>query len=93
MTIENAIKYGQESLDTDVHYVKSGTGFFESHSDFVKTSLEALELQVPKKPKVTSFESCVNATAVLRAVCPNCNGSVIHNDRYCHDCGQRIDWE
>lgn len=90
MTIENAIKYGQESLDTDIHHAtKSRTGFFESHSDFVKTSLEALELQVPKKPYLAkTFD-----TMISKAICSNCNSSIIKGDRYCHTCGQRIDWE
>lgn len=58
--------------------------------DLVRTSIEALEKQIPEKP-IGDLHS------VPHHRCPNCNGAVRlfeddSYDAYCKFCGQAIDW-
>ena len=62
----------------------------ECISDAKQTAIEALEKQIPKKPK-GDYDS------VPHHRCPNCNGAirVYCDDPYdpvCKFCGQAIDW-
>ena len=47
-----------------------------------KTAIEALEKQIPKKPK--------NREGTTYFYCPCCDSNNINE--YCGDCGQALDW-
>lgn len=51
--------------------------------------IEALEKQIPKKPKEIRYFRICNYYAGL---CPICNGGANSEFQYCGDCGQRLDW-
>lgn len=57
----------------------------------------ALENQIPKKPKAIDWEQykdkVINAKFMRGGFwCPNC-GHFIKSGSYCCDCGQALDWE
>lgn len=70
-------------IDEWLLYSKIGT---------VKECREAREKQIPKKPDRTGADEqdCY--------ICPNCGADIgniddyFPRDRYCHDCGQAIQW-
>ena len=47
-------------------------------------SIEALEKQIPKKPKTDD--------RYLMHICPWCNDFVKVSHNYCQNCGQKLDW-
>ncbi len=59
------------------------------HISDIMGVLSALEKQIPKKPILdTIFPS-----GIKWWLCPTCNHNNIDtNDRYCHECGQALDW-
>lgn len=75
MTGNEAIKHLQHTYD------------FGEHTSIVKEALSmacnALEKQIPKKPKDTDWLYCPSCGIVL---------DVIEQKNYCGDCGQKIDW-
>ena len=52
--------------------------------DMMRTAIEALEKQLPKKPQTSKayygYPDCTTIRSLRQK----------HN--YCHDCGQRLDW-
>ena len=49
-------------------------------------AITALEKQIPKKPDFTEDKEF--------ALCPCCNGKgLLDKQKYCDNCGQKIDWE
>lgn len=51
---------------------------------------EALEKQIPKKPKaLRTYDRKLSAMGD----CPVCGRTVDNNEHYCFNCGQRLDWE
>lgn len=52
--------------------------------DMMRTAIEALEKQLPKKPRISkSYYGCPDCTTIR---------SLRQKHNYCHDCGQRLDW-
>ena len=47
-------------------------------------SIEALEKQIPKKPKTDD--------RYVMYICPWCNDFVKVSHNYCQNCGQKLDW-
>ena len=48
------------------------------------TAIEALEKQLPKKPRTSkAYYGCPDCTTIR---------SLRQKHNYCHDCGQRLDW-
>ena len=47
-------------------------------------SIEALEKQIPKKPKTDN--------RYVMHICPWCNDFVKVSHNYCQNCGQKLDW-
>ena len=68
--IQNAIRHIQTAVDVD--------------SWAAEIAVEAMEKQIPKKPKMP-----------LDAywVCPTCGSKVEHPFEHCRRCGQKICWE
>lgn len=45
-------------------------------------AIEALKKQIPKKPKLSEYDYS----------CPNCEFEYLINEKYCSNCGQKLDW-
>lgn len=74
----------QEAIENLKYLISSDCT--DNQMDFVEEiemGIQALEKQMPKKPK-----SRKNTTY---AFCPCCDSGNLQND-YCTDCGQKIDW-
>lgn len=52
--------------------------------DMMRTAIEALEKQLPKKPQISkAYYGCPDCTTIR---------SLRQKHNYCHNCGQRLDW-
>lgn len=89
MTNQEAIKEAEIQIDMYETFILYNKDFependnsnYENKIDFLKTAIEALEKQIPKKPINISW---------THYHCPICKKSV--NSNYCGNCGQAIDW-
>lgn len=78
-------KKAVESAIEKLRFQKENFGFMERFTvDENWVALQALEKQIPKKP-IDNIEY---------PICPNCGKPFYYGciDRYCVDCGQKIDW-
>lgn len=50
---------------------------------------ESIEKQIPQKPKIT-----LHGTTGWNTVChcTSCGGLLAESDKFCHKCGQALDW-
>lgn len=81
MTNEEAIKV----LNTIDNCLK-GNGYDWEHEG-IKTAIQALEKQIPKSQCLGNYGPYIKIT------CPaGCRVQVTLRDKYCPECGQRIDW-
>jgi hypothetical protein len=48
---------------------------------------EAREKQIPKKPIEKEFYNMPHCS------CPICEGGLYHEQQYCDECGQALEWE
>ena len=54
-------------------------------AEAMRIAIQALEKQVSKKPDFTEDKEF--------ALCPCCNGKgLLNKQKYCDNCGQKIDW-
>ena len=70
--------------------------------DEIEMAIEAMELQVAKKPEIETCYERMNFTEYEVYVCPNCESLVAHvtdakDDKHyqpnnCGGCGQKLDW-
>ena len=82
-----------ENITSNTNNIIPATEYVE----FVKTAIKAIEKQIPKKPY---FGNVVTDYYIYDCMkCPCCNGFLVHeNDskgkhyNYCHNCGQKLDW-
>lgn len=93
MTPEEAIKTIQVAVaEVEWNYPMNYAVAFE-------TAIEALEKQVPKKPRRVTME----LTDTQRFFCPSCEEKLISKinhqyiagkvQNYCDNCGQKLSWE
>lgn len=85
MTLEEAIKTIQVALaEIEWNYPMNYTEAFE-------TAIEALEMQIPKKP-IPAEEQ--NIWYVMKYTCPSCGKHFTGTGiaKYCYHCGQALDW-
>lgn len=92
MTNKEAIEILQEERD------------YAQFPQYVKKAIEiataAIEKQIPKKPILTNYIVKVNGVDTLLdenefTKCPSCTYKDIevkHGQKYCHICGQLLDW-
>lgn len=59
-----------------------------TYEEFIEIAVEALEKQIPKKPKINLHGTTDYNT---KCTCPSCGGFVC-TDKYCRNCGQALDW-
>lgn len=67
----------------DLCYAQGNTG---EHIESVKVAIQALEKQMPKKPKE---RDCIGFDTLS---CPECKMALYLYEPYCDNCGQNIDW-
>lgn len=73
-----------------IEIVRKEKAYMDSHagraqSEAFQMAINALEKQVPKKPKTDD--------RYIIYICPCCNDFIKVNHNYCTNCGQRLDWE
>lgn len=101
MTNKEAIKCIEDVLNSNYHYDES-VGYQLTSDDFewLKKSKEALGKQIPKKPIKTNYIVKVHGVHTLLdenefTKCPSCtykDVEVKRGQKYCHICGQALDW-
>lgn len=79
MTVQEAINHYEYGITHDI--------FSEPVTTYAKMAVEALEKQIPKKPKYK-----IKRPNSLYGVCSVCDRQLV-TDKYCPRCGQRISWE
>ena len=60
----------------------------EELTEAIRMSIQALEKQIPKKPKDRYKTRYIWDSAY----CPICNCGITARWRYCQCCGQKLDW-
>lgn len=85
MEEREAIKEFQQNID-----MPFGSNISREAS---KLAIQALEKQIAKKAKVKKYSFYPHSTLIKSRYgkCPNC-GTVQVDDRYCANCGQKLDW-
>lgn len=61
-------------------------GTFEEQKEAFQIAIQALEKQIPKKPKE---KDCIGFNTLA---CPECKMALYSYEPYCDNCGQAIDW-
>ena len=70
------------------HLRVSEGAFSKRFTDCVQTAIQALEKQIPKKPKKDEYCGFVDYA------CPICGRDVGDSrTKYCRNCGQRLEWK
>lgn len=76
--IQNAIRHIESSLDVD---------------DWaMEIAVEAMEKQIPKRPKYKAEDRFVKNHFTEYSYCPVCEKEVVEGDMFCVMCGQAIDF-
>ena len=101
MTDKDALACIEDVLGSTVRYDESLEYELTSYDvDWLKKAKEAVEKQIPKKPiqvnyivKVYGVETLLDENEFTK--CPSCTYKDIevkHGQKYCHFCGQALDW-
>ena len=61
------------------------------YAEAFDVAIEALEKQIPKKPKLVNEDYTMDGIWVKDFECPSCGNPYV-DDSYCQTCGQRLDW-
>lgn len=77
--IQNAIRHIQTAVDVD--------------SWAMEIAVDALEKQIPRKPKYKAEDRFVKNHFAEYSYCPTCEKEVVAGDMFCVMCGQRICWQ
>lgn len=86
MTEREAIK--------ELHKIRPRGGIIpQKRAEALDVAIQALEKQIAKKAKVKKYSFYPHSTLIKSRYgkCPNC-GTVQVDDRYCANCGQKLDW-
>lgn len=84
--------------DCDNCNLNYAQGTYGDHKEAVKTAIQALEKQIPMKPRKTdSYRGVLKRVYVY--VCPTCGNACLEkymnerqNTMFCWNCGQKLDW-
>ena len=91
MTVSEAIK--------ELHKIRPRGGIIpQKRADALEMAIQALEKQIPKKPRKTdSYRGIFRR--IYAYVCPTCGNACLEkqeNERqdtmFCWNCGQKLDW-
>lgn len=94
LTIEEAIEFLQRRIDLIKTEYPDRRYALEDYRKVLEISVEAMEKQVPKKPKnmktIFDFSGRYYSTD---GECPVCGAEVLSRSSvYCNKCGQKLDW-
>ena len=53
----------------------------------------ALDKEIPRKPLNQRYVNYEDLKNILIGKCECCKWNVSHYDKYCSNCGQRLDWD
>jgi len=59
----------------------------------LQMGIDALEKQIPRKPKYKAEDRFVKNHFAEYSYCPTCEKEVVAGDMFCVMCGQRICWQ
>lgn len=85
MTPQEAIRRIRDH--NEVHSVRE-RNFAVYITEALNMAVDALKRQIPMKPKI-SIKGTTGWNT--KCYCPNCH-SFISTGKYCHECGQALDW-
>lgn len=88
MTNEDALYWCEQFTDNVVISNLKGKRMFLA-LEAMKQCKEALESRIAQKAKI-SLKGTTDWNTRCR--CPSCNKDLFDNQKYCSECGQRIDW-
>lgn len=77
----------REAIDFIKTLITAGNG-----DERLRTAIEALEKQLPKKPKKEKDAYTSKLGEFRLAKCPNCGKEVSDRFDVCLECGQKLDW-
>ena len=80
----------EQSLDRIKKYVFPNDDWTVDDVTHIKAVTDALEKQIPTKPKITIKGTTGYNTNTL---CPICGAMVRSCDNHCNKCGQALDWK
>lgn len=85
--VKKAIKELEGRIEIANAYLPGNSEWPES----LKTALEALEKQIPKKLEIRTTTSS-NGIPITLAKCQVCGIICERRDYYCQNCGQALEW-
>ena len=71
----------RECENCEYNYAQGNNG---EQKEALKVAIQALEKQIPKKPKTDD--------RYVMYICPCCNDFIKVSHNYCPNCGQRLNW-
>lgn len=82
-----------EKLMATTDYKYSHYTYTDDTGKAFDMAIRALEKQIAKKAKVKKYSFYPHSTLIQNRYgeCPNCGTEQV-NDRYCANCGQKLDW-
>lgn len=80
--------------------IKEETMTITVSADWLETVSVAVEKQIPQKARYLQPLTVdtvagglkANKSASIITECPNCRNRVRKNNKYCNECGQKLDW-
>lgn len=87
MTAEKAIEHLE-----NIAIFSFQDGYTDEARKALDMAIEALEKQIPRKPKYKAEDRFVKNHFVEYSYCPTCEKEVVAGDMFCVMCGQRICW-
>lgn len=96
--VREAIEYLSGYIQSNINLMEKIEGIVWIGEEPCKTAIEALEKQLPKRPRENGMsDGLIKKTKYYTCqTCGNCLLTEMMNERqntnYCWDCGQRLDW-
>lgn len=89
MTAEEAIERINEHIAIHQYNEPHAIRILEA----LQMGIDALEKQIPRKPKYKAEDRFVKNHFAEYSYCPTCEKEVVAGDMFCVMCGQRICWQ
>lgn len=90
MTEKEAIQMLGRMIDPDPW---EDYGLSDKAKQALQMGVDALENQIPRKPKYKAEDRFVKNHFAEYSYCPTCEKEVVAGDMFCVMCGQRICWQ
>lgn len=72
-------------------YIEENLAYTDKFQDVCRTAIDALEKQIPKKPKLINEDYTMDGFLIRDFECSSCGNPYVE-DSYCQTCGQPLDW-